>query len=159
MAKAVKDRIDKLSQSMPEGYELTSIYDQGYESDVANQGFILNLIISVLTVIAILLFFIGFKNGTLIGSGLIFSIFATLIVMMACGIALQRMSLAAIIIAMGMLVDNAIVVTDNAQIAIARGIDRRKALIDGATGPQWGLLGATFIAICRFCHCIWLPLP
>ena len=62
----------------------------------------------------------------------------------------QRMSLAAIIIAMGMLVDNAIVVTDNAQIAIARGIDRRKALIDGATGPQWGLLGATFIAICSF---------
>lgn len=51
---------------------------------------------------------------------------------------------------MGMLVDNAIVVTDNAQIAIARGIDRRKALIDGATGPQWGLLGATFIAICSF---------
>lgn len=111
MAKAVKDRIDELSQSMPEGYELTSIYDQGYESDVANQGFILNLIISVLTVIAILLFFIGFKNGILIGSGLIFSIFATLIVMMACGIALQRMSLAAIIIAMGMLVDNAIVVS------------------------------------------------
>lgn len=51
---------------------------------------------------------------------------------------------------MGMLVDNAIVVTDNAQIAIARGIDRRKALIDGATSPQWGLLGATFIAICSF---------
>ena len=51
---------------------------------------------------------------------------------------------------MGMLVDNAIVVTDNAQIAIARGIDRRKALINGATGPQWGLLGATFIAICSF---------
>ena len=43
---------------------------------------------------------------------------------------------------MGMLVDNAIVVTDNAQIAIARGIDRRKALIDGATGPQWGIAGS-----------------
>ena len=46
--------------------------------------------------------------------------------------------------------DNAIVVTDNAQIAIARGVNRRKALIDGATKPQWGLLGATFIAICSF---------
>ena len=57
MAEAVKKRIDELSQSMPEGYELTSIYDQGYESAVANQGFVLNLIISVLTVIAILLFF------------------------------------------------------------------------------------------------------
>ena len=45
---------------------------------------------------------------------------------------------------MGMLVDNAIVVTDNAQIAIARGIDRRKALIDGATGPQWMNLDINF---------------
>ena len=66
------------------------------------------------------------------------------------GVGLNRTSLAGFIIAMGMLVDNAIVVTDNAQIAIARGVDRRKALIDGATGPQWGLLGATFIAICSF---------
>ncbi len=108
MAKAVKKRIQSFSETMPKGFELTSIYDQGYESAVANQGFILNLIISVVTVVAILLFFIGFKNGLLIGSGLVFSIFATLIVMFANGIALQRMSLAAIIIAMGMLVDNAI---------------------------------------------------
>ena len=104
MAKAVKKRIQSFSETMPKGFELTSIYDQGYESAVANQGFILNLIISVVTVVAILLFFIGFKNGLLIGSGLVFSIFATLIVMFANGIALQRMSLAAIIIAMGMLV-------------------------------------------------------
>ena len=150
MAAAVKESLQQMSGSMPEGFELVTLYDQGYESAVANQGFILNLIISVLTVVAILLFFIGFKNGLLIGSGLVFSIFATLIVMLCTDIALQRMSLAAIIIAMGMLVDNAIVVTDNAQIAIARGVNRRKALIDGATGPQWGLLGATFIAVCSF---------
>ena len=81
---------------------------------------------------------------------LIFSIGGTLLIMSFLGVGLNRTSLAGFIIAMGMLVDNAIVVTDNAQIAIARGIDRRKALIDGATGPQWGLLGATFIAICSF---------
>ena len=92
MAKAVQITLDKFKETMPEGFTLTAIYDQGYESDIANQGFILNLIISVLTVVAILLFFIGFKNGILIGSGLVFSIFATLIVMMASGIALQRMS-------------------------------------------------------------------
>ena len=150
MARAVADRIDSFAATLPDGYALHPIYDQGHESEVANRGFVWNLVISVLTVVAILLFFIGLRNGLLIGSGLIFSIFATLMVMQVEGIALQRMSLAAIIIAMGMLVDNAIVVTDNAQIAIARGIDRRKALIDGATGPQWGLLGATFIAICSF---------
>ena len=66
------------------------------------------------------------------------------------GVGLNRTSLAGFIIAMGMLVDNAIVVTDNARIAIARGVERRKALIDGATIPQWGLLGATFIAIVSF---------
>ena len=107
MAEAVKLVIDRFTETMSEGFELQTIYDQGYESAVANQGFILNLIISVVTVVAILLFFIGFKNGILIGSGLVFSIFATLIVMFSQGIALQRMSLAAIIIAMGMLVDNA----------------------------------------------------
>ena len=70
--------------------------------------------------------------------------------MMPANIELHRTSLAAIIIAMGMLVDNAIVVTDNAQIRIARGIKRRKALVDGATIPQWGLLGATIIATISF---------
>ncbi|WP_307997129.1 efflux RND transporter permease subunit [uncultured Bacteroides sp.] len=104
MADAVQIKIEQFSETMPEGFELQTIYDQGYESAVANQGFIWNLIISVVTVIAILLFFIGFKNGILIGSGLVFSILATLIVMLTQGIALQRMSLAAIIIAMGMLV-------------------------------------------------------
>ena len=65
-------------------------------------------------------------------------------------VGLNRTSLAGFTIAMGMLVDNAIVVTDNAQIAIKRGVPKIKALIDGATIPQWGLLGATFIAVCSF---------
>ncbi|EXZ04525.1 acrB/AcrD/AcrF family protein [Bacteroides fragilis str. DS-208] len=92
----------------------------------------------------------GMRAGVLIGTSLVFSIGGTLLIMSFMGVGLNRTSLAGFIIAMGMLVDNAIVVTDNAQIAIARGVDRRKALIDGATGPQWGLLGATFIAICSF---------
>ena len=92
----------------------------------------------------------GLRAGVLIGSSLIFSIGGTLLIMSFFGVGLNRTSLAGFIIAMGMLVDNAIVVTDNAQIAIARGVNRRKALIDGATGPQWGLLGATFIAIRSF---------
>lgn len=150
MAKAVKERIDELSEAMSEGYEITSIYDQGYESDIANQGFILNLIISVLTVVAILLFFIGFKNGVLVGSGLIFSIFATLIVMTANGIALQRMSLAAIIIAMGMLVDNAIVVSDSALVNMARGMRKRVAIMRACSSTALPLLAATVIAILTF---------
>ena len=100
----------------------------------------MNLIISVLTVIAVLLFFIGFKNGILIGSGLIFSIFGTLIYMMANGIALQRMSLAAIIIAMGMLVDNAIVVYDLALINMQRGMRKRVAILRAVSSTALPLM-------------------
>lgn len=109
-----------------------------------------NLILSVLTVVAVLLFFIGFKNGTLIGSGLIFSIFGTLIYMQFSGIALQRMSLAAIIIAMGMLVDNAIVVYDAALVNMQRGMRKRKAILDAVSGTSMPLLGATLIAVLTF---------
>ena len=73
-----------------------------------------------------------------------------MLIMQFMGVGLNRTSLAAFIIAMGMLVDNAIVVTDNAQILIKKGIRRRDALIKGATVPQWGLLGATLIAIFSF---------
>ena len=157
MAEDIKMRIGELSQSMPDGYELISIYDQGYESAVANQGFILNLIISVITVVAILLFFIGFKNGLLIGSGLVFSIFATLIVMMACDIALQRMSLAAIIIAMAMLVDNAIVVSDSALINMERGMRKRAAIMRACSSTALPLLAATVIAILTFLPIYYSP--
>lgn len=129
---------------------LDIIYDQGHESAVANEGFVWNLILSVLTVVAVLLFFIGFKNGILIGSGLIFSIFGTLIYMQFSGIALQRMSLAAIIIAMGMLVDNAIVVYDAALVNMQRGMRKRKAILDAVSGTSMPLLGATLIAVLTF---------
>ena len=135
---------------MPEGYQLDIIYDQGYESAVANDGFVMNLIVSVLTVVAVLLFFIGFKNGFLIGSGLIFSIFGTLIYMQATGIALQRMSLAAIIIAMGMLVDNAIVVYDAALVNMQRGMRKRVAILNAVSSTAMPLLGATLIAVLTF---------
>lgn len=157
MAELVKKEVDNFNTTMPEGYELSSIYDQGYESAVANDGFILNLVISVFTVVAILLFFIGFKNGLLIGSGLIFSIFATLIVMHAQGIALQRMSLAAIIIAMGMLVDNAIVVSDSAIVNMQRGMRKRLAILGACSSTALPLLAATFIAILTFLPIYYSP--
>lgn len=150
MAERVAARLSQLEQVMPEGYRLRTVYDQGHESSVANDGFVLNLIISVVTVIAVLLFFIGMKNGILIGSGLAFSIFGTLIYMYGTGIALQRMSLAAIIIAMGMLVDNAIVVYDATLVNMQRGMRKRTAILAAVGTTAMPLLGATLIAVLTF---------
>ena len=147
---AVADHLAEMEQLFPVGMDLKTIYPENKIADEANNGFILNLIESVVIVIFIILIVMGVRAGILIGSSLIFCIGGTLLIMQFMGVGLNRTSLAAFIIAMGMLVDNAIVVTDNAQIAIKRGIRRRQALIDGATTPQWGLLGATMIAVFSF---------
>lgn len=146
----VDAKLSELLPLMPVGLNLESLYLENVIAKEANNGFILNLIESIAIVILIIMMVMGLRAGLLIGSSLVFSIGGTLLIMSFIGVGLNRTSLAGFIIAMGMLVDNAIVVTDNAQIAIMRGVNRRKALIDGATGPQWGLLGATFIAICSF---------
>ncbi|MFK2054125.1 efflux RND transporter permease subunit [Bacteroides fragilis] len=146
----VDKKLAELLPLMPVGLNLESLYLENVIAKEANNGFIINLIESILIVIVIIMLVMGMRAGVLIGTSLVFSIGGTLLIMSFMGVGLNRTSLAGFIIAMGMLVDNAIVVTDNAQIAIVRGVDRRKALIDGATGPQWGLLGATFIAICSF---------
>ena len=146
----VDKKLAELLPLIPTGLELETLYPENVIAKEANNGFIINLIESILIVIFVIMLVMGMRAGALIGSSLIFSIGGTLLIMSFLGVGLNRTSLAGFIIAMGMLVDNAIVVTDNAQIAIARGLNRRRALIDGATTPQWGLLGATFIAICSF---------
>ncbi|MDD6209410.1 MAG: efflux RND transporter permease subunit [Bacteroidales bacterium] len=146
----VKETLDNLRPMMPVGMELLTIYPENEIAREANNGFILNLIESLLIVIVVILMVMGVRAGMLIGSSLLFSIGGTLLIMLLIGVGLNRTSLAAFIIAMGMLVDNAIVVTDNAQIGIKKGLSKRKALIEGATIPQWGLLGATLIAVCSF---------
>ena len=146
----VRARLAQLLPLMPVGIEMVTLYPEDRIAREANNGFLLNLVESLAIVIFIILIVMGARAGVLIGSSLLFSIGGTLLVMQFMGVGLNRTSLAAFIIAMGMLVDNAIVVTDNAQVAIRRGISRREALIRGATIPQWGLLGATLIAIFSF---------
>lgn len=147
---SVREKLQQLLPLMPVGIDLVTLYPEDQIAWEANNGFLLNLAESLAIVIFIILLVMGARAGMLIGSSLLFSIGGTLLIMQFMGVGLNRTSLAAFIIAMGMLVDNAIVVTDNAQIAIRRGIGRREALIRGATIPQWGLLGATLIAVFSF---------
>ena len=123
----VDQKLAEIQPLMPIGLNLVSLYPENVIAKEANNGFIVNLIESILIVIFIIMIVMGFRAGMLIGSSLVFSIGGTLLIMSFLGVGLNRTSLAGFIIAMGMLVDNAIVVTDNAQIAIARGGNRRKA--------------------------------
>ena len=148
--RSIREKLAYVIPQLPIGIEMNNIYSEDQVALEANSTFITNLIESLAIVIVLILLSMGARAGILIGTSLLFSILGTLLLMLPFGIDLHRTSLAAIIIAMGMLVDNAIVVTDNAQMKIKRGMRRRKALEEGATIPQWGLLAATVIATLSF---------
>ena len=150
LAENLNAKLKAIRPNLPLGVEINSVYSEAKEVEVANDIFIVNLIASVAIVIIVLLLFMGLQSGFLIGSSLIFSILGTLIVMNIMDISLHRTSLAAIIIAMGMLVDNAIVVTDGALVSLQKGMNRRKAIVDISSSTSLPLLGATIIAIIAF---------
>lgn len=150
LAENINHKLETIKPHLPLGLEINSIYNEAHEVEEANDVFIINLIESVAIVVVVLLIFMGLQSGFLIGSSLIFSILGTLIVMNIMDISLHRTSLAAIIIAMGMLVDNAIVVTDGALVSLQKGVKRRKAIVDISKSTAMPLLGATLIAIFAF---------
>ncbi len=148
--RSVERRISEVVEQMPLGINFEVLYPENKIAAEATNTFLVNLVMSITIVILVIMLVMGLRAGVLIGSSLIFSIGGTLLVMQFVGEGLNRTSLAGFIIAMGMLVDNAIVVTDNAQNSILRGVDRRAAVITGANAPKWNLLGATLIAIFSF---------
>lgn len=150
VSSAIAAKISQLQSRLPIGMSLNNVYDQGAVVDLSVTGFLINLAESVAIVILVLLVFMGVRSGLLMGVVLLLTIFATFIVMSVLDIQLQIISLGALIIALGMLVDNAIVVTEGILIGIKRGQTRYQAAGEIVKQTQWPLLGATIIAILAF---------
>jgi len=150
LGERVQKRISELQENIPVGIRLNKVFYQPERVSVAIEQFMINLIESVLIVVFILLLAMGFRTGLLIGSGLIFTILGTFIVMLSMDILLQRVSLAAIIIAMGMLVDNAIVIADGILVDLKKGVRRSEAMSRTSKQTAMPLLGATIVAILAF---------
>ncbi|MFT5881035.1 MAG: multidrug efflux pump subunit AcrB [Moritella sp.] len=150
VGRLIADKLTQMETSLPVGRNLTTVYDQGAVIDATISGFLLNLLESIAIIILVLLVFMGVRSGFLMGAVLLLTILATFTVMNVFGIQLQVISLGALIIALGMLVDNAIVVTEGILIGIQRGQSRFQAAGDIVKQTQWPLLGATVIAILAF---------
>lgn len=150
LGERLDEKLAELQKELPAGIEINQVYYQPDRVDDAVRNFMLNLAVSVGIVIVVLMFAMGLRSGLLISSGLVFTIMGTLIVMLAIGLPLHRISLAAIILAMGMLVDNAIVVADGILVDLKSGIERNKAFINTAKKTALPLLGATAVAILAF---------
>ncbi len=150
IGKAVDSRLLELEFARPVGVELYDLYNQPLEVEKSVTAFLKNLVAAVLIVIVVLLVFMGFKSGILIGIILFLTCAGTFILMLNSQIELQRISLGALIIALGMLVDNAIVVTEGVLIGMKRGMSKLEAANAIVSQTMWPLLGATIIAVLAF---------
>lgn len=151
VGKKVEKRIDELTESrLPAGMQLHKVFFQPERVSNALNTFVVNLLESVLIVVLLLVFFMGFRSGMIIGFNLVIIVVGSLLILNLTGGTLQRVSLGAFILAMGMLVDNAIVILDGILIDMQRGVPRRKALTLIGRKTAMPLLGATLIAILAF---------
>ncbi|MEH0695943.1 efflux RND transporter permease subunit VmeI [Vibrio owensii] len=150
VGKAFDRRVAELKYQQPVGVEISEIYNQPKEVDKSVSGFVVSLAQAVGIVIVVLLFFMGLRSGLLIGLILLLTVLGTFIFMKYFAIDLQRISLGALVIALGMLVDNAIVVVEGILIGTQKGRTRLQAATDIVTQTKWPLLGATVIAVTAF---------
>lgn len=150
VGKAVEKRLAEIMPQIPVGMEMEKIFFQPDKVNEAIGSFMVNLVESVLIVILILIFTMGFRSGLIIGFGLILTIAVSFPILLMCGTTLQRISLGAFIVAMGMLVDNAIVIMDGILIDKARGVGPKTYLYRIGQHTAMPLLGATLIAVSTF---------
>ena len=146
----IERRMNEMLPSIPIGLEMHKVSWQADEVTAAIDSFMISLIQAIAIVLAVLTIAMGWRMGVIIGSGLLLTILATFLVMSIFGIDLQRMSLGALIIALGMMVDNSIVVADGMYTRMAQGMERKKAAIEAASAPSMPLLGATVVAVMAF---------
>ncbi|MDX8355108.1 efflux RND transporter permease subunit [Cognatiyoonia sp. IB215182] len=146
----VEERLDALATLLPAGVTLQPIYEQHRVVDMANRDFLGSLAMSVGVVIGVLALFMGWRAAVVVGGSLLLTVSFTFFFMNIFDIKIERISLGALIIAMGMLVDNAIVIAEGMQIQMRRGRKAIDAAADVARRTQTPLLGATIIGIMAF---------
>jgi multidrug efflux pump subunit AcrB len=151
MGKGVQQKLDEMEHNRPVGIEIHHVNFQPVAVSEATRAFTFNLVKAVTIVFVVLLFAMGRKAGFIIGFVLFITIIGTFLVMqIKGGLLLERISLGALIIALCMLTDNAIVITEGLKVGIEAGKDKLEVIHDVVSHNQWPLFGATAIAVLAF---------
>ncbi|MBI9063949.1 MAG: efflux RND transporter permease subunit [Marinilabiliaceae bacterium] len=150
LGKRVDEQLTQLKKNIPAGFEFSKVFFQPEKVDNAINNFMRNLIMSVLIVVIVLMLTMGLRSGLIIGGGLLLTILATFPILLMADGTLQRISLGAFIVAMGMLVDNSIVVIDGIMVDLQKGRKNKNTFINSAKRTAMPLLAATVIAVAAF---------
>ncbi|PAJ73714.1 MFS transporter [Pseudoalteromonas sp. NBT06-2] len=146
----IEAKLAQVLKQLPAGINVASIYDQAKVVEKSVDGFIFNLELSVAVVTIALCIFMGWRSGIVVGGTLLITVLGTVLIMWLYDLQLQRISLGAMVIAMGMLVDNAIVVAEGMMLRMEKGKSALESASFIVKRTQWPLLGATIIGIAAF---------
>ena len=147
----VKETMQVLQDTrFPAGVDIHKVFNQPERVSDSLGTFAINLVESVIIVIVILMLTMGFKSGLIIGYSLIITVCGSFLFLHYMDGTLQRVSLGTFILAMGMLVDNAIVIIDGILVDLKAGKSRMEAMTAIGRQTAMPLLGATLIAIIAF---------
>ncbi len=150
MGAAIDAKLEETKSLRPIGVEIHEYYHQGKIVETAVADFALNVLAALLIVLVTLFFFMGMRSAVVIGSVLVLTIAATLATMYLINIPMHRISLGALIIALGMLVDNAIVVTEGILVGTQQGRKKLDIAKEIVKRTKWPLLGGTLVGIIAF---------
>ncbi len=151
LGESVDVRLAELQKErIPAGIDFSKVFFQPDKVSESITTFMTNLIMSVLIVVILLMMAMGWRSGFIIGSGLLITILGSLAILNLFDGTLQRVSLGSFIVAMGMLVDNAVVIVDGIITDRERGVPKRIALVNTVNKTATPLFGATLIAILAF---------
>lgn len=150
MGEAVAERLSLLEAQLPAGIEILTISDQPELVEDSVGDFVMNVVMAIAIVVVTLLLFMGLRSGLMMGGILLVTVAGTLFGMYLFNLDMQRISLGALIIALGMLVDNAIVVVEGTLVRVQKGEDPTKATLAVVKQTQWPLLAGTLVGILAF---------
>ncbi len=150
VGKAADRKIREAESRRPLGMQVFEYYHQGKVVEASVNDFLLNVISALVIVICSLLFTMGLRSAMVIASILVISVGATLATMQIMGVPLHRISLGALIISLGMMVDNAVVITEAILVGVQQGRKKLDIAKEIVSQTQWPLLAGTMVGVIAF---------
>jgi len=149
-APRVKAMVQQIENTLPIGYKINIATYQADQVQKSIQGVSINVLQTLIIVLIVVIYFLGLRTGLIVGSIVPFVMLTTLAIMKFSGMALEKMSLATLIIALGLLVDNGIVIAEDFKRRIEAGIERFDAMCQGGKELAMPLLSSSVTTILFF---------
>lgn len=157
IGKEVRHSIDELKKGFPKDLKINEVLFQPEEVGKSVNSFLMNLLQGILLVVVVILIGMGIRNAIVVSATIPLTILITFIIMNLIGIDIQQISIAALIIALGILVDNSIVISDAIQVKINQGLDHITAAVEGTKESAVPVFTSTLTTIAAFLPLTVLP--